>query len=137
MPSRTKGRRVRVALVIRCSVRQYAYQDIQVSPKLVRGELAGLRFRDNVVSSEPGKRAVLRWSRLCIPLPSFILRRGNQEMQLFRCTPHRPAVRSGAQRQRVKDCQSNVERQTERNIDPRKCKANQVRKRTNGVAARD
>src|SRR3954469_12267122 len=28
MPSRTKGRRVRVPFVIRCSVRQYAYQDI-------------------------------------------------------------------------------------------------------------
>src|SRR5579864_2690480 len=56
MPSMMNGLLLRVPLVRCCSVRQYAYHDMAVSPKLVRGKPAYLVFRDNVLYSNPGRK---------------------------------------------------------------------------------
>src|SRR5579864_1809580 len=56
MPSMMNGLLLRVPLVRCCSVRQYAYHDMAVSPKLARGKPAYLVFRDNVFYSNPGRK---------------------------------------------------------------------------------
>src|SRR5258708_15656366 len=55
MPSKTNGRRVRVPLDKRCSVRQYAYHDIGGLSKQVRGILCSPHLRQ-LVSSNPGRK---------------------------------------------------------------------------------
>src|SRR5215831_3095189 len=56
MPSSTKGRRVRVPFESRCSVRQYAYQDIRGLSKAGQRHTCLPRFLRQRVVSNPGRK---------------------------------------------------------------------------------
>src|SRR5215467_4357169 len=89
MPSSTKGRRVRVPFESRCSVRQYAYQDIRGLSKAGQRHTCLPRFLRQRVIRTQEERAVLRLDRTLKAASSLILRLGNQKMQQFRGTRHR------------------------------------------------